>query len=116
VEYQFSDLSLLANESFQKQMNKDPEGYGKDFEELFNIDLASNNGIISFNDYCFADSSNCCDCFHQKDQVTSYQHSSSYTSYPSFVKTGEYFGRNKQGIILILFKFSLSNDAMVCRF
>lgn len=27
VEYQFSDLSLLANESFQKQMNKDPEGY-----------------------------------------------------------------------------------------
>ncbi|KAK7346003.1 hypothetical protein VNO80_20516 [Phaseolus coccineus] len=27
VEYQFSDMSLLANESFQKQMNKDPEGY-----------------------------------------------------------------------------------------
>ncbi|KAK2434114.1 RNA-binding protein [Trifolium repens] len=27
VEYQFSDLSLLANESFQKQINKDPEGY-----------------------------------------------------------------------------------------
>ncbi|KAJ1375260.1 Winged helix-like DNA-binding domain superfamily, partial [Sesbania bispinosa] len=25
--YQFSDMSLLANESFQKQMNKDPEGY-----------------------------------------------------------------------------------------
>ncbi|RYR34531.1 hypothetical protein HN873_032478 [Arachis hypogaea] len=27
VEYQFSDMSLLANESFQKQVNKDPEGY-----------------------------------------------------------------------------------------
>ncbi|KAK4284658.1 hypothetical protein QN277_001459 [Acacia crassicarpa] len=27
VEYQFSDTSLLANESFLKQMNKDPEGY-----------------------------------------------------------------------------------------
>ncbi|XP_020232812.1 la-related protein 6C [Cajanus cajan] len=27
VEYQFSDMSLLANESFQKQMNKDPEGF-----------------------------------------------------------------------------------------
>ncbi|KAF7810921.1 la-related protein 6C [Senna tora] len=27
VEYQFSDMSLLANESFLKQMNKDPEGY-----------------------------------------------------------------------------------------
>ncbi|KAG5079972.1 hypothetical protein JHK86_004037 [Glycine max] len=27
VEYQFSDMSLLANESFHKQMNKDPEGY-----------------------------------------------------------------------------------------
>ncbi|CAL0312107.1 unnamed protein product [Lupinus luteus] len=27
VEYQFSDMSLLANESFQKQINKDPEGY-----------------------------------------------------------------------------------------
>ncbi|KAJ1400428.1 Winged helix-like DNA-binding domain superfamily [Sesbania bispinosa] len=25
--YQFSDMSLLANESFQKHMNKDPEGY-----------------------------------------------------------------------------------------
>jgi hypothetical protein len=37
VEYQFSDLSLLANESFQKQINKDPEGYGKDFAELFII-------------------------------------------------------------------------------
>ncbi|XP_061367119.1 la-related protein 6C [Gastrolobium bilobum] len=27
VEYQFSDMSLLANDSFQKQVNKDPEGY-----------------------------------------------------------------------------------------
>ncbi|XP_028777112.1 la-related protein 6C [Neltuma alba] len=27
AEYQFSDMSLLANESFLKQMNKDPEGY-----------------------------------------------------------------------------------------
>ncbi|KAK7252058.1 hypothetical protein RIF29_35763 [Crotalaria pallida] len=27
VEYQFSDMSLLANETFQKQINKDPEGY-----------------------------------------------------------------------------------------
>ena len=27
VEYQFSDMSLLANESFEKQINKDPEGY-----------------------------------------------------------------------------------------
>uniref|UniRef100_I1KLX1 HTH La-type RNA-binding domain-containing protein n=2 Tax=Glycine subgen. Soja TaxID=1462606 RepID=I1KLX1_SOYBN len=27
VEYQFSDMSLLANESFHKQINKDPEGY-----------------------------------------------------------------------------------------
>ncbi|KAF7840871.1 la-related protein 6C [Senna tora] len=27
VEYQFSDMSLLANESFQKQINRDPEGY-----------------------------------------------------------------------------------------
>ncbi|KAJ1401621.1 La-related protein [Sesbania bispinosa] len=35
VEYQFSEISLLANESFRKQMNKDPEGYGKDFGMLF---------------------------------------------------------------------------------
>ncbi|KAI8532865.1 hypothetical protein RHMOL_Rhmol11G0248000 [Rhododendron molle] len=27
VEYQLSDISLLANESLSKQMNKDPEGY-----------------------------------------------------------------------------------------
>ncbi|KAL6963956.1 hypothetical protein U1Q18_034962 [Sarracenia purpurea var. burkii] len=27
VEYQFSDMSLLANESLWKQINKDPEGY-----------------------------------------------------------------------------------------
>ncbi|XWS54841.1 hypothetical protein CRYUN_Cryun10bG0124100 [Craigia yunnanensis] len=27
VEYQFSDMSLLANESFSKQISKDPEGY-----------------------------------------------------------------------------------------
>ncbi|GFY89624.1 RNA-binding protein [Actinidia rufa] len=27
VEYQFSDMSLLANESLSKHMNKDPEGY-----------------------------------------------------------------------------------------
>ncbi|KAI4295619.1 hypothetical protein L6164_035644 [Bauhinia variegata] len=27
VEYQFSDMSLLANESFLRQVNKDPEGY-----------------------------------------------------------------------------------------
>lgn len=27
-------MSLLANESFQKQVNKDPEGYGKDFGML----------------------------------------------------------------------------------
>lgn len=37
MEYQFSDMSLLANESFHKQMNKDPEGYGKDFEFLFSF-------------------------------------------------------------------------------
>lgn len=29
VEYQFSDMSLLANESLAKHISKDPEGYGK---------------------------------------------------------------------------------------
>lgn len=29
VEYQCSDMSLLANESLAKHMSKDPEGYGK---------------------------------------------------------------------------------------
>lgn len=29
VEYQFSDMSLLANESLAKHISKDPEGYGE---------------------------------------------------------------------------------------
>ena len=30
VEYQLSDMTLLANESLSKQISKDPEGYGKE--------------------------------------------------------------------------------------
>lgn len=29
MEYQFGDMSLLANESLSKQKSKDREGYGK---------------------------------------------------------------------------------------
>lgn len=55
MEYQFSDMSLLANDSFQKQMNKDPEGYGKDFVLLFiDQNFGSNIGIISLRDFGFA--------------------------------------------------------------
>lgn len=35
VEYQFSDMSLLANETLSKHMNKDPEGFGKDNNIIF---------------------------------------------------------------------------------
>ncbi|XP_059435886.1 la-related protein 6C-like [Corylus avellana] len=51
VEYQFSDMSLLANDSFMKHVNKDPEGYvpipviasTKKIKSLVNI----NNTIIT---------------------------------------------------------------------
>nr|GMD00092.1 la-related protein 6C [Ipomoea batatas] len=34
VEYQLSDMSLLANENLAKQMSKDPEGYGSDGKKV----------------------------------------------------------------------------------
>lgn len=34
VEYQFSDMSLLANESLMKHIGRDPEGYGKHHERV----------------------------------------------------------------------------------
>lgn len=30
AEYMFSEMSMLANESFSKHVYKDPEGYGED--------------------------------------------------------------------------------------
>lgn len=38
VEYQFSDMSLLANESLVKHISKDPEGYGKHFQSVIYTD------------------------------------------------------------------------------
>lgn len=50
VEYQFSDMSLLANESLMKHVSRDPEGYGKElnfsmvkFSCMFNMDIIFNN-------------------------------------------------------------------------
>jgi len=34
VEYLFSDLSLMANDTMAKHVSKDPEGYGKDQKHL----------------------------------------------------------------------------------
>lgn len=34
VEYQFSDISLLANETLAKHISKDPEGYGKHYARV----------------------------------------------------------------------------------
>lgn len=35
VEYQLSDMSLLANETLAKHISKDPDGYGMAFAILF---------------------------------------------------------------------------------
>lgn len=71
VEYQLSDMSLLANESLSKQISKDPEGYGKhisagcqQFVLVFNNikqNFTKSNGYFS--------SAHIFYCFHKENQV-----------------------------------------------
>lgn len=74
VEYQFSDLSLLANESMSKNISKDPEGYGKDqnrvsYEQVsvILVSYASETSLVY--PFCLYHSTDICDCFHKENEV-----------------------------------------------
>lgn len=74
VEYQFSDLSLLANESMSKNISKDPEGYGKDQNRVsygqVSVILVSYTSETSLvYPFCLYHSTDICDCFHKENEV-----------------------------------------------
>lgn len=53
MEYQFSNMSLLTNESFMKHMTEDPDGYGKvTWRVLFAVNFFFNQQIFSLKQDC----------------------------------------------------------------